>query len=66
MGWLKGHVDMSAAAVTGRLREVSALADLRPEHRLDAKIGLSAAAVTARLKLASDLRDFCLRLRAQR
>jgi hypothetical protein len=53
---------MSAAGITARLREVGALADLRPEHRLDAKIGLDAAAITARLKVVSALRDLCLRL----
>ena len=54
--------NLSREAITARLREASALADLRPEHRLDAKIGLSPAAVTARLKLVSELRDLCLRL----
>jgi hypothetical protein len=53
---------MTAEALTARLREVSARADLRPGHRLDAKIGLDAAAVTARLRLVSSLRDLCLRL----
>jgi hypothetical protein len=55
-------VSMDAGAITARLREVSARADLRPEHRLDAKIGLDAASITARLKLASALRDLCVRL----
>jgi hypothetical protein len=59
---MSARLDMSAEAVTARLRDVSARADLRPEHRLDAKIGLDAAAVTARLKLASALRDLCARL----
>jgi hypothetical protein len=59
---MRRRVDMSAAGITARLREVGALADLRPEHRLDAKIGLDAAAITARLKVVSALRDLCLRL----
>ena len=56
------RVDLGAGAITARLREVSARADLRPAHRLDTQIGLDAAAVTARLKLVSALRDLCLRL----
>jgi hypothetical protein len=51
--------------VEGRLRTVSALADLRPEHRLDAKLDMSPAGITARLKTASALRDLCLRLAAR-
>jgi hypothetical protein len=56
------RLDLSPRAVTARLRAASALADLRPEHRLDAKLGLTAAGITARLKLASELRDLCARL----
>jgi hypothetical protein len=59
---MSARVELSAQAITARLREVSARADLRPAHRLDAKIGLSAEAITARLKLASALRDLCARL----
>ena len=59
-------LELTPQAVTARLRAVSAVADLRPEHRLDAKIGLSAADVTARLKVASELRALCLRLASLR
>jgi hypothetical protein len=59
---MSGGVSLTAEAITARLREASARADLRPAHRLDAQIGLDAASVTARLKLASSLRDLCLRL----
>lgn len=59
---MKPRVSFSAQAITARLREASARADLRPGHRLDAQIGLDAAAVTARLRLVSSLRDLCLRL----
>jgi hypothetical protein len=57
-----GTVDMSAAAITARLTAASDLADLRPEHRLDAKIDLGAAAVTRRLQLASELLEVCQEL----
>ena len=50
-------VDMSAEAVTARLRAMSRMSDLRPENRLAAKIDMSSAAVTRRLKLQSRLRD---------
>ena len=47
---MSGRLSFDAAAVTARLRQASELADLRPEHRLDAKIDLRPEAVTARLK----------------
>jgi hypothetical protein len=56
---------MGPEAITARLRDVSARADLRPAHRLDAKIGLDPAAITARLKLASAMRDLCAALAAR-
>ena len=56
---------MSPEAISARLHEVSARADLRPGHRLDAKIGLDPAAITARLKLASAMRDLCAALAAR-
>jgi hypothetical protein len=53
-------VDLSAAAIEERLREVSRLAgSLRPEARLETKIDLSGAGVVARLREASDLLDLC-------
>ncbi|HUP21933.1 MAG TPA: hypothetical protein VNB06_03225 [Thermoanaerobaculia bacterium] len=51
-----------AAEVTARLRELSRLADLRADRRLDAKLDLSPAAVTRRLRRQSALRALCLRL----
>jgi hypothetical protein len=57
-----GAVDMSAAAVTARLQQVSDLADLRPERRLDGKIDMSAHGVTVRVNDVSELRDLCLAL----
>jgi hypothetical protein len=53
-------IDMSAAAIDGRLRTASQLAgSLRPEHRLETKLDMSGAAVAARLRTASDLLDLC-------
>jgi hypothetical protein len=57
-----GSAPPTAAEVSRRLRRTSALADLDPDRRLDAKIGLDAAQVTSRLRRASDLRDLCMRL----
>ena len=56
------RLDLGPDALTGRLRAASDLADLRPEHRLDAKIDLGAPAVTRRLELVSELREVCLEL----
>ncbi len=50
---------LDPASVTARLRAASDLADLRPEHRLDAKLDLRPEAVSARLRLAGELRDLC-------
>lgn len=55
-------VDMSKAALTERLCIVSALSDLHPERRLDAKIDMSPSAITRRLREVSDLLDLCRRL----
>jgi hypothetical protein len=55
-------VDMSPAAITARLRQVSEAADLRPERRLDQKIDMSSAAVTRRLRRVSELRRLCIEL----
>lgn len=52
-------VDLDANAITARLRAASDAADLRPEHRLDAKVDLRPPAITARLRIASELRDLC-------
>lgn len=56
-------VDMSPEAVTARLREVSRLADLRPENRLASKVDMSPEGVTRRLRQVSQLRRLCLRLK---
>ncbi len=55
-------VDMSPDAITERLRSASALADLSPETRLEAKIDMGAQAITARLKEAAALLEVCLAL----
>jgi len=53
-------LDLSAAAIAGRLREVSRLAgSLAPERRLDTKIDLSGAAIAQRLREASELLEVC-------
>lgn len=59
-------VDMSAAAVSARLRQVSEMSDLRPERRLDSKIDMSPQGVSRRLREASELLDLCQRLNAHR
>ena len=58
--------EMSASAITARLREVARLSDLTASRRLDTKIDLSPAGVTRRLREASDLLDLCLVLGAAR
>ncbi len=54
--------EMSAAAVSERLRAAARLSDLRIGRRLDAKLDMSAAGVTARLREASALLALCRRL----
>ena len=44
---MSGRVNLSAEAVTARLREASARADLRPEHRLDSQIATARPPATA-------------------
>lgn len=56
--------DMGKEAVSARLREASALADLNPERRLDAKIDYSRQAVSRRLRQVEQLRRACQRLGA--
>lgn len=56
-------LDLSAAAIEARLREVSRLAgSLRPADRLEAKLDMRGGAVAARLREASDLLDLCRKL----
>jgi hypothetical protein len=50
---------MAPEAVFARLKLASDLADLRPEHRLDAKLDMSPRGVMRRLQIASELRDLC-------
>lgn len=52
-------VDMSAEAVTARLKLACELGQREPRQP---KVPMDAASVTARLKEASQLRDLCLRL----
>jgi hypothetical protein len=52
-------VSMEPAAVLARLEIASSLSDLRPEHRLDAKLDMSPAGVTRRLQIASELSELC-------
>ena len=51
---------MSPAAVTRRLREMSARSDLSAGRRLAAKVDMAPAAVTRRLRTQAALRDACL------
>jgi hypothetical protein len=55
-------LDMSAAAVTARLRRSSDLADLRADARLLAKVDMSPAAITRRLRQVERMRRTCLAL----
>lgn len=61
---MKRDLDMSAAAITARLRASGAQSDLSPETRLDAKLDLSPAGITARLREVSALCELCRRLAA--
>ena len=53
--------EMSAAAVTRRLREASEHSDLTESRRLMTKVDMSSGAVTRRLRTQAELRDACLR-----
>ena len=59
---MSAQPDMSGAAIVARLRLASALSDLHPDRRLDAKLDMSPSAITRRLREASDLLDICRRL----
>jgi len=52
--------EMSAHAVTSRLREASARSDLTASRRLLTKVDMSPAAVAMRPRVQSALRDACL------
>jgi hypothetical protein len=55
-------VDLSPAAITARLREASALADLRTGYRLHAKVDMSPRGITERLREVERLRRVCVAL----
>ena len=55
-------VDMSAHAITQRLRSASQSSDLRSELRLTGKIDMSPGGVVRRLREVEQLRRACLAL----
>jgi hypothetical protein len=55
---------MNPRAVTDRLRAASALSDLRPDRRLDAKLDMTREGITRRLRQVADLLDVSNKLRA--
>lgn len=54
--------EMSAQAITERLRRVSAQSDLRSELRLVPKLDMTPSGITRRLEKVEALRRFCLEL----
>ena len=56
-------IDMSASAVTARLRRASAASDLRTENRLTYKLDMTPRGITTRLQKVEALRRLCLELR---
>ena len=59
-------VSMRPEAIHARLARASELADLRPEHRLDAKLDMSPEGIHRRLRIASELGELCRALAAAR
>ncbi len=55
-------VPMDPQSVTARLRLASELAELRTEHRLDAKLDMSPTGITRRLREVERMRRVCQRL----
>ncbi len=55
-------VDLSAPAIEARVAQASALADLRPQRRLHAKLDMTAAGIVSRIQAASEMLDLCLAL----
>lgn len=55
-------VSLDPKAIRERLERVSELADLRAEHRLDAKLDMSAAGIRRRLDLVGELNELCAAL----
>ena len=62
----KPHTDMSSAAVTARLKHISAISDLEPGRRMEGKLDMRPAAVSARLRESAALLDLCRRLEQPR
>lgn len=56
------RVEMGPAAVSGRLRELGGLCDLRADRRLATKLDMRPAAVSRRLRTLGSLTALCLRL----
>lgn len=54
--------DLSARAVTERLRRASDATSLASERRLDYKLEMSPRGITARLQKVEMLRRFCMEL----
>ena len=54
--------DLSAAAVTARLRRVSEQSDLRSELRLLPKLDMTPSGITRRLEKVEALRRLCVEL----
>jgi hypothetical protein len=57
-------VDMAPEAITERLMRASALSDLSPARRLDAKLDMSPEGIMSRLREASELLELCQALAA--
>jgi hypothetical protein len=55
-------IDLSAAAVTDRLRRAAQQSDLRSELRLVPKLDMTTSGITRRLERVESLRRFCLEL----
>lgn len=60
------HLDMSPGAIEQRIMAASALSDLRPKTRLDAKLDMSPEGIARRIQEASDLRALCNQLVASK
>ena len=59
---MKVALDMSGDGVAARFAQASALSDLRPELRLDAKLDMSPQGIARRIAEASGLRTLCMQL----
>ena len=60
------RLDMSPLAIEKRILAASALSDLRPETRLDAKLDMSPEGVAKRIQEAADLQALCKQLAASK